>query len=182
MTLVADLMFVNNIPFLVTLPRGIKSVTAENIKPRTGKQLAKSIKRVMQVYSRGGTIVQTVLMSMEFGKTVSELSGRTVVNTSAAREHVTEIERQIRTTKEHCRAVVSTLQFEIIPKLMVTNIVYFVVLWLNAFSVQNGVFKDHSPSSIVIHTKMNWKRHCKVLFGTYCEVYGEPDPSNDMTP
>ena len=94
-TLVADVMFVNNIPFLVTLSRGIKFVTAEHVRSRTAKQLAKSIKRVMQLYGRAGMIVQTVLMDMEFDKTVDELSDRTVVNTSAAQEHVAEIERQI---------------------------------------------------------------------------------------
>ena len=61
-------------------------------------------------------IVQTVLMDMEFDKTVNELSDRTVVKTSAARKHVAEIERQIRTTKERCHAIVSTLPFEILPK------------------------------------------------------------------
>ena len=76
-------------------------------------------------------------MDMESDKSVDELSGRTVVNTSAAQEHVAEIERQIRTTKERCRAIVSTLPFEILTKLIVTNIVYFVMLWLNAFLVRN---------------------------------------------
>ena len=59
---------------------------------------------------------------------------------------------------------------------------YFVVLWLNAFPVRNGVSKFYSPRSIVLHTKLNWKRHCQVPFGTYCEIHDEPDPSNDMTP
>ena len=84
MTLVADVMFVNNIAFLVTLSRGVKFVTAEHVKSRTAKQLAKSIKRVMQLYGRAGMVVQTVLMDMEFDKTIDELSDRTVVNTSAA--------------------------------------------------------------------------------------------------
>ena len=94
-TLVANMIFVNNIAFLVTLSRGIKFVTAERVKSRTAKQLAKSIKRVMQLYSHGGMIVQTVLMDMEFDKTVDELSDRILVNTSAAREHMAGIERQI---------------------------------------------------------------------------------------
>ena len=123
-------------------------------------------------------VVQTVLMDMEFNKTID----RTVVNTSAARDHVAEIERQIRTAKERCRAIGSTLPFAILPKLIVTNMVYFVVLWLNAFPVRNGVSKVYSPRSIVLRTKLNWKRQCHVPFGTYCEIHNEPDPSNDMTP
>ena len=122
-----------------------KKEVTEHVKSRTAKQLAKSIKRVMQLYGRAGMVVQTVLMDMEFDKTIDELSDRTVVNTSAAREHVAEIERQIRTAKERCRAIVSTLPFAILPKLIVTNIVYFVVLWLNAFPVRNGISKVYSP-------------------------------------
>ena len=48
----------------------------------------------MQLYGRAGMVVQTVLMDMEFDKTVDELSDQTVVNTSAARDHVAEIQRQ----------------------------------------------------------------------------------------
>ena len=83
-TLIANVMFVNNIPFFVTLSRGIKFVTAKHVKSMTAKQLAKSIKRVMQLYSRVGMIVQTVFMDMEFDKTVDELCDKTVVNASAA--------------------------------------------------------------------------------------------------
>ena len=119
-------------------------------------------------------------MDMEFDKTVDELSDRTVVNTSASQGHVAEIERQICTIKERCRAVASTLLFEVIPKLIVANIVYFVVLWMDVFPVQNGVSKVYSPRSIVTCTKLSWKRHCKVLFGSYCEVHDEPDPSNHV--
>ena len=36
-TLVAGVIFVENIPFLVTLPRGIKFVTAEHVRSRTAK-------------------------------------------------------------------------------------------------------------------------------------------------
>ena len=75
-----------------------------------------------------------------------------------------------------------SLPFEDIARLIVTKAVYFVVLWLNLFPVRNRVSKVHSPPSIVTRTKLSWKRHCKVLFGTYCDVHDEPDPSNDMTP
>ena len=89
----------------------------------------------MQLYGQAGMVVQTVFMDMEFDKTVDELSDRTVVNTSATQEHVAEIEHQIRTTKERCHAIVRTLPFEIIPKLIITIIDYFVVLWLNVSPV-----------------------------------------------
>ena len=53
----------------------------------------KNITRVMQLYSHVGMAVQTVLMDMESDKTDDKLLDQTVVDTYAAREHVTEIER-----------------------------------------------------------------------------------------
>ena len=106
-----------------------------------------------------------------------------MVNTSAAQGYVAEIERQIRTAKERRCAIVSTLLFEILPKLIVINILYFFVLWLNAFPVRNGISKKYSPQSIVICNKLSWKRHCNVPFGTYCEVHDGPiNLSNNITP
>ena len=41
-TLVSDIMFVNNTPFLITMSRVIKGVTVEHIPSRTAKHLRKS--------------------------------------------------------------------------------------------------------------------------------------------
>ena len=107
----------------------------------------------MQLYGRAGIVVQTDLMHIEFDKTIDKLSDQTVVNTSATWEYVAEIECQIRTTKERCRAIIRTLPFDIILKPIVTNIVYFLVLWLNTFLVRNGISKKYSLRSIVIPNK-----------------------------
>ena len=178
--LVADVMFVNNIPFLITMSRKIKFITVEHIPTRTAKQLSKGLKRVMRLYSRAGMIVQTILMDMEFDKTADHLMDSTVVNTSAAKEHVAEIERCICTTKERCRSIASTLPYNRLHKLIVTNLVYFAVLWLNAFPVKNGVSAEHSPRAIVVRTNLSWVKHCKVPFGALVETHDEPDPSNTM--
>jgi hypothetical protein len=181
-TLVADVMFVNGIAFLVTMSRGIKFITAEHIPTRTAKQLSKSLKRIMQLYSRGGMVVQTILMDMEFDKTVEPLMVEVTVNTSAAREHVAKIEQSIRTVKERTRCVICVLPFKFLHKLIVTNVVYFSVLWLNAFSVKSGVSAEHSPRAIDVRTNLDWKKHCKIPFGTYVEAHDEPDVTNSMIP
>ena len=56
-TLVADVMFVDDAPLLITVSRGIKFVTVENIPNRTDKQLSRSLKHVMRIYSRSIIIV-----------------------------------------------------------------------------------------------------------------------------
>ena len=59
-SLVTDVMFFNNIPFLITISRGIKFVIVEYLSSRTAKELSKNLKRVMKLYGRGSMIVQTI--------------------------------------------------------------------------------------------------------------------------
>ena len=66
---------------------------------RTAKQLSKSLKKILQLYARGGFIIRVIFMDMEFEKVKDEL-GLVDVNTTAAREQVAEIERGIRLLKE----------------------------------------------------------------------------------
>ena len=54
----------------------------------------------------------------------------------------------------------------------------FSLLWINYFPVKNVVSTKHLPRAIVVHTKLIWKKHCKVDFGNYREVQNESVPSN----
>ena len=64
----ADVMFVNGFPMLVTLSRDIRLYTAEYIPTRTAKQLTESILKVARTYARGGFMVRLVLMDGECEK------------------------------------------------------------------------------------------------------------------
>jgi hypothetical protein len=83
-------MFVNGVPFLVSMARGLNLVTAKQTPSRTAKNIAEGIKRVMAHYSHGGLHVGTIiLMDNEFEK-LRDLVPKIVVNTTAAKEHVPE--------------------------------------------------------------------------------------------
>jgi hypothetical protein len=82
--------------------------------------------------------------------------------------------------KERGRGVICTLPFTYIPKRMKIEFIYFVTLWLNAFPVNNGISTKYSPRELLLRWKMDYKKHCRVEVGTYCEVHDEPNPSNTM--
>ncbi len=92
--LVADVMFVNGLLFLVTSLQGISLVTIEYLKSRTAKRLVHTLERVVRIYRTAGFTVQTALMDMKFKKLKDKLPN-VILNTTAAREHVGEIERKI---------------------------------------------------------------------------------------
>ena len=85
-------MFVCGFPFLVTYSRSIKYTTVEFILTCSAGQLAKCLMKVVYGYARGGFVVNIVLMYMEFEK-IKDVLPMVEVNTTAAREHVPEIER-----------------------------------------------------------------------------------------
>ena len=93
-TITADVMFINEILCLVTFSRKIKFRTAECVPKRTAKSLAKHLEKVLVLYARGGFIVNLALVDKSFDA-VKEYVPLLQINTTAAREHVGEIEREL---------------------------------------------------------------------------------------
>jgi hypothetical protein len=52
--LAVDVMFVNGVPFLVRVARGLNFITAEYTKTCTAKALAGCVQHIMDMYSQGG--------------------------------------------------------------------------------------------------------------------------------
>jgi hypothetical protein len=71
-TLAANVMFVNRVPFLVSISQGINLVTAEHMLSRTAKQLTAGIRRIMDLYSCRGFQVGTVLIDNKLEKGMQE--------------------------------------------------------------------------------------------------------------
>ena len=83
-------MFVNGVPFLVTLSRKIRLLTVEFLPSRTAAKLSEYLVKVSKLYARGGFTVRTILMDQEFDKVTDRVPTHEV-NTTADREHVGEI-------------------------------------------------------------------------------------------
>ena len=125
---------------------------------------------MMDLYACRGFQVGTVLMDNEFKK-LRNLVPILAINTTAAKEHVPEVERKIRLIKERGRGILNTLPFKRMPRLMLIELIYHVVLWLNAFLAKSGVSETLSSHKIVYWHKLDFTKHCRLLFGTYCEVH-----------
>ncbi len=98
-TLAADVMFVNGLPFLVTSSRGLSLVTIEYLPSRTTKLLVHTLQRVFRIYGTARFVVRVAMIDMEFERLRDTLPNVSL-NTTAAREHVGEIERKIRVIKK----------------------------------------------------------------------------------
>ncbi len=112
--LTADVMFVNGIAILITLSRKLRLATIEQLPTRMATQLSNSLTKIVRLYARTGFIICVIMMDQEFDK-VEDTNEMVEINTTAAREHVSKIERYIRPTKECSRALVSDLPFSVPP-------------------------------------------------------------------
>ena len=64
--IVADLMFVNKIPFMITLGKRVKFTTVSNLPNQKAKTLLENLKVVRNVYTHRGSSVSTMFMDNEF--------------------------------------------------------------------------------------------------------------------
>jgi hypothetical protein len=113
-TLEADVMFVNGLPFLVTSSRVLSLVTIEYLPSRTTKRLVHTLQRVFGIYGTAGFVVQVVMMNMEFEK-MRDMLPNVTLNTTAACEHVREFEWKIRVIKERGRETINMVPYETMP-------------------------------------------------------------------
>jgi hypothetical protein len=115
-TLCGDIMFVNRIPFFITISRDIKFGTVEMIANRQQKTLLGAVAQVCKLYKTKGFQVENMLMDGEFECLRGDLAALGVaLNTTANDEHVGDIERYIRTVKERARSIYNTLPFQQLP-------------------------------------------------------------------
>jgi hypothetical protein len=94
--LVADVMFVNSVPFLVLASRNINLITIQHTPKQTASKLGYLLQHIVNVYAKAGFNIRMILvMDNEFEK-IRDRDVTTVdMNTPAAAEHIAEVERRI---------------------------------------------------------------------------------------
>ena len=119
-TIAGDVMFVNRIPFFMSISRHIKFGTAEMITTQKADTLMTAIKHVKSAYLQRGFKITHLLLDRQFELLRGDAAGIGItLNIVSRDEHVPEAERYIRTVKERTRCIYNTLPFPKIPSRMV---------------------------------------------------------------
>lgn len=173
-----DIMYINNIAFLVSVSRSIKFCTAEALQNKQAGTLLTGLKRIKMIYAQRGFRVNKAAGDNEFSSLETGLAAIGIVlNTVARDEHVPEIERHIRTLKERCRATYNALPFKRIPSRMIVELVYSMTFWLHAFPARDGVSSSISPRELVSGVAIDANKHCVIPFGAYVQTHEQHDNS-----
>ena len=114
---------------------------------------------MIDLYAHGGFQVGTVLMDNEFER-LPNLVPILATNTTVVTEHIPEVKRKIRLIKKWGRVILNTLPFKKMPRLMLIELVYHMVLWLNAFPANSGESETLSSREIVYYRcKLDFVKH-----------------------
>jgi hypothetical protein len=177
----ADVMFVNCIAFLTTLSWKLRLATIEHLPLHTATQLSNSLLKIVRLYACTGFIVRIIVMDQEFNK-VKDTCEMVKLNTTAARKHIGEIKCYIQTIKECSCALVLDLPYTKLLRQVDIHLIYFAVLWLNSLPAAAGVSDKYSPLKIVLGPKLDFKKHCKAIFGSYIKAHDDTTITNTMRP
>ena len=179
-TLAVDIMFVNAVPFLVTMSKGVRFITTECLPDRRSDTVLAALLRVKRICNLRHFRVGLALADPEFESLRADLSAEQIhLETVSDDEHVPEAERCIRTTKERCRAIWSGLPFQAVPARMMIELVLGCVTWLNTFPQNNGVSPVVSPRALVTGIRVDYNRHCQIEAEAHTQTHEEH--SNNMT-
>ena len=179
--LVADVMFVNGLPFFITLSRKIRFMTIQYVPRRTAGELANALKTVIKLYRRAGFRPSTALMDGEFEKIRERVIDYVLVNTTAKNEHVGEIERKISHVKDTCRCITADVPYVVLPNRMIKRLVINSVMMMNCYLDKQGVSDEYSPRELVLRWQLG-EQHLKHSFGSYGLAYEDPTRTNTMEP
>jgi hypothetical protein len=172
-----DIMYINKIPFFLTISRGLHFGTVETIRTRHMDVVLKAVKRMIGQYTRRGFRVDAIHADPEFTPLQAALP-RIGFNFCAQNEHVPDIERFIRTVKDRVRSAYNMVPFKHIPRLIISRVVANAVFWLNAFPHSDGVSNTLSPRYLLTGRHLDYKKHVRTEFGGYVQTHEQH--SNDM--
>ncbi|KAG7373060.1 hypothetical protein IV203_033784 [Nitzschia inconspicua] len=166
--LATDIMFVNKIPFLITVSRNIRFVTITDVPNRQLPTIEKELLKIVHLYQLRGFRIASMLCDPEFEELRPTFP---FLNPCSADEHVPEVERMVRTIKDRVRSVYVTLPFRHIPRLMVKRLVANAVLWWNALPAPDSVSDVHSPRYLLVGNELTYDKHVRLEFGSYVQTH-----------
>jgi hypothetical protein len=80
-------------------------------------------------------------------------------------------------SSDSTRCIYNQLSFKKMPARITIKMVYSSNFWLNMFPPTDGVSKTMSPRAIIVGGELDYAKHCRLEFGTYCQVHEEHDNS-----
>ena len=151
---------------LLPFPRHLRFRTVALLLTRSKSSILAELLLVIKLYHNRGFSIPDIHCDNEFACLANDLSP-IQLNITTKDDHVGEVERSIRTIKERVRTTIHGLPFRRLPKLLLRELVFASVKWLNIFPAVDGISKTMSPYTIMTGRPGPDFQTLKLEFGTY---------------
>jgi hypothetical protein len=181
--LFGDIMFVESVPFLVTVSSPLELVMATYLSDgRTTKSIVHAVIEQIAAYQSKGFSVETIVFDNEGGLVAASAALNALgvnMEIAAPGAHVGKIERKLRCLKERMRSVISMLKFTL-PISLLPLLVLYCVHRMNMGVARQQMDSASSPMEKFLGRKISYKRELRVGFGDYVQVHDEDSMNNSM--
>ena len=180
--LCADIVFIEELPFLITLSKNIRFGTITYVHDlEATKTLWNELKKVWVIYAKAGFRIKQFSADQQFECLSDEIAlTGCEPNILAAKSHQPDIERFNRTFKERFRSTYHSLPYGRWPKIMIIRCASEVMKWLNTFPPKGGISAYYSPRAIILNKGVDYKIHCQHQFGAYVQAHTDNPKTNTM--
>jgi len=169
-TLLADIMFVQGEPYLVTVAKELGLTMVNSLKSRSTAAVKEALSKQLSNYTSRGFIVRTLLTDGEGAVHACTLwlnQQGVTVNPAGPGKHVPVVERKIRLIKERIRC--HRLPFRINKSLYMWLVLYCVHM-IN-LEPNNKRIDVSCPRELFTGQKTNYKKHARIGFGQYVQLH-----------
>jgi hypothetical protein len=166
-----DIMFVEELPFLVGVLSPLGLTMSVFLRDRSGPSLAKKIKEFLATARSRSFDVVRIESDGEGGVVANkdELSAAgIVVDFAGPGQHVPVVERMIQTIKEHVRSHVNDLPY-VMNRALLIGCVRFCTWCVNTQKSATSV-DNVSPHQKFTGEKLDYAIHLRCKFGQYCQA------------
>ena len=133
-----DIFYINGCMFFHTISKDMKFRTIEYLHNAKYKTLLNSIQTVFNLYESRGFTIEQVRGDGQF-ECLRESIRPVHLHTSAAGEHIPDVERSIQTVEGDCRTIYQGLPYKLYPKLMLIGLANTSVQNRNLFPQTDGI-------------------------------------------
>ena len=166
-------IFVNNIPFLITLIRKIIFTATSHLFTNKSRDILKSFWHIYVFCLKCGFKITTVHTDGEFAperEIIVEMSSGPMVNLTSANNHFPRIEQIIWLLKERRREIRYSIPFMRLHFILTANIVLENVKVLVYSPTMAGILTTISPRAIMTGETLDYKRLLAIPFVQYCQI------------
>ena len=178
-----DIMYVNGLPFLMTISKHLYYRTATYLTDGKANTLYKAMDGIFNKYNNAGYKIKHISADNQFQASLEAIQDglKVTLHFSAAQEHVPEAERNIRTVKETIRSVIASIPYAYLLNIMTKMLVIEATNRLNFFVNVNGI-EHYSPRQLLKEPKVDYGKHCQIPIFSYVQAPHEATVYNSQQP